>query len=110
MNRRLRRHLAGHEVVTTAAMGWQLLSNGALLRAAADAGFDALITGDKNVEYEQNLRTLPLPLLVIDAPSNILTDLLPFVPSLTALLAGPLERALYLVGLTESRKLLTPRT
>jgi hypothetical protein len=36
-------------------MGWETLINGDLLRAAEEAGFDILITCDRNIPYQQNL-------------------------------------------------------
>ncbi len=36
-------------------MGWGLLKNGDLLIAAEAHGFDVLLTGDKNLSYQQNL-------------------------------------------------------
>jgi hypothetical protein len=51
----IRPHLAGHEVRTAAEEGWDTLKNGELLTAAEQAGFDALLTTDKNIRYQQNL-------------------------------------------------------
>ena len=51
----LRRHLSGHMVKTAWEMGWHELSNGTLLTAAENAGFPLMITGDKNLAYQQNL-------------------------------------------------------
>ena len=50
----LRRSLPGHEVSTAYEMGWAELPNGDLL-AAAEKDFQALITTDKNLRYQQNL-------------------------------------------------------
>ena len=46
--------IVGHEVVHARQMGWHELENGVLLSAAEDSGFDALITTDKNLRYQQN--------------------------------------------------------
>ena len=40
------------EIMTTQKMGWATTKNGKLLRIAADADFDALITVDKNMEHQ----------------------------------------------------------
>jgi predicted nuclease of predicted toxin-antitoxin system len=84
--RRLRDHLSGHAIKTVADMGWSGYRNGRLL-AAASAQFDALITADKNMPYQQNPATLPLAVIILDAPSNELSRLLPLVPRLEAILA-----------------------
>lgn len=80
---RLARALPLHEVRTVVGMGWSGVKNGRLLALAAD-GFDAFITVDKNLPYQQNLAALPVAVVVLDAPSNELHALLPLVPVLEA--------------------------
>lgn len=94
----LRPWLSGHDVYTTGYLGWDGLGNGTLLRTAADGGFDLLLTIDKNMEHQQNLPDLPLPIVQVDARFARLPDLLPFVPTVLALLATPLTPALYVVA------------
>ena len=50
------RVLRGHTVAKAKQLGWDTLSNGALLRQAEDAGFDVVVTADKNMRYQQNLQ------------------------------------------------------
>ena len=76
---RLSRALAGHEVLTVGTAGWSGVKNGKLLALAA-AKFDAFITVDKNLPYQQNSANLPIAVLVLDARSNELHHLLPLVP------------------------------
>jgi hypothetical protein len=80
--RDLARAIAGHEVQTVQGVGWAGLTNGELLRAAAAAGFAALVTADRNLEHQQNVRAAGLGLVVLRARSNRLPDLLPLVPAL----------------------------
>jgi hypothetical protein len=47
--------LKAHTVRTAKRQGWDRLRNGALLREAEAAGFDVLLTPDKNIRYQQNL-------------------------------------------------------
>ena len=47
--------LEGHTVGQAKAEGWDTLGNGELLVAAEAAGFEILITTDKNIRYRQNL-------------------------------------------------------
>jgi hypothetical protein len=54
IRRYLKKH-SDHEVVTAAHQRWELLKNGALLKAIEDAGFDVLVTADQNLKYQQNL-------------------------------------------------------
>ncbi len=54
--RSLARYLVEHHLVTEArARGWEELGNGELLTAAEAAGFEVLVTTDKNIAYQQNL-------------------------------------------------------
>jgi hypothetical protein len=62
---KLRRFLQPHEVCTADEMFWNELENGALLKAGEDAGFSVMITGDKNLSYQQNLRGRKLALIVL---------------------------------------------
>ena len=60
-------------------MGWSGVKNGDLLALAA-AEFDAFVTVDKSLQYQQNLSTLPIAVVLLDAHSNELAALLPLVP------------------------------
>lgn len=47
--------LQGHEVTEARMLRWERTSNGELLKLAEGAGFDVVLTTDKNVRYQQNL-------------------------------------------------------
>ncbi len=64
----LRWHLAGHDVSTAYEMGWAKLSNGDLL-AAAEKSFEAFVTTDQNLRYQQNLEGRVLAILVLPTTS-----------------------------------------
>ena len=49
------RSLVGHNVDFARRIGWHELKNGELLREAEEAGYDLLLTSDKNIRYQQNL-------------------------------------------------------
>jgi len=84
--RRLRDSLSGHEVRTAPEMGWGDLDNGALLDAMA-GHFDVLVTVDKRLPQQQNIKDRPFGVVVLRAKSNRLSDLLPLVPGLVAALS-----------------------
>jgi hypothetical protein len=44
------------------------LSNGDLLTEAERAGFDMLLTADKNIWYQQNLATRKIAIVVLSTP------------------------------------------
>jgi len=64
----IRPFLKEHTVQTTAERGWDTLENGELLRAAEAAGFDVLVTPDKNMRYQQNLTVRTIALVVLGNP------------------------------------------
>lgn len=84
---RLRRALPSPAMRTVGEMGWSGVKNGRLLGLAANE-FDAFITVDKNLRYQQNLATLPITVVVLDAGSIELRALLPLVPALEIELAS----------------------
>jgi predicted nuclease of predicted toxin-antitoxin system len=61
----LRQHLSAHIVETTYEQGWSDLGNGELLAHAETAGFDALITTDQNLRYQQNLTGRRISIVVL---------------------------------------------
>ena len=70
-----------HECSAARAAGFGAKKNGELLTLAEQAGFDVLVTVDKNIAYQQNLGGRTIAVLIIRPPSNRLPDLLPFVPA-----------------------------
>ena len=66
----LARALIGHNVTRTQDMGWDRLSNGELLSAAEQAGFELLLTTDNNIRYQQNLTGRTLALVVLTGTSR----------------------------------------
>jgi len=63
--RGLAQALRGHTVVEARARGWHMLKNGDLLQAAEDAAFDAMVTSDKGIRYQQNLTGRTIALIVL---------------------------------------------
>lgn len=72
--------LPGYEVRTAPQMGWASVGNGELLRRAAAAGFDVLVTVDRNPEYQQNVARTGIAVVVLVARSNSIPDLAPLAP------------------------------
>ncbi|TAN55040.1 MAG: hypothetical protein EPN19_03980 [Betaproteobacteria bacterium] len=95
--KRLRQHLPGHDVKTVVEMGWSGVKNGALLALAAE-DFDAFVTVDRNLPYQQKLASLPVAVVVLRANSNELLQLLPLLPKLEEALATLRPRSCVQVG------------
>jgi hypothetical protein len=64
----LRQSLAAHAVSTAFEMKWERFENGKLL-TAAEGAFDAFITTEKNLRYQQNLAGRRLAILVLPTTS-----------------------------------------
>src|SRR3989442_15315812 len=60
--------LKAHNVVKAKERGWDTLTNGGLLSVAEGAGFDVLLTADKNMRYQQNLKGRRIALVVLSTP------------------------------------------
>jgi hypothetical protein len=61
----LRRYLHPHEVDTAAEIGWSELQNGELLNRAESAGYEALITTDQHLRYQQRSVGRKIRILVL---------------------------------------------
>jgi len=95
--RRLRLVFPAHEVVTVAEAGWSSLRNGELLQVAA-ARFDLFVTADQNLQYQQNLASLPLSVAVLISRDNRLETLRPHAVELASRLGTILPRTLVRCG------------
>ena len=93
-----RLHLTGHDVFTVGYMKWAGTKNGALLRRAADAQFDALITTDRGIQHQHNLDRLPVAIVYLDVPDRSLEELLKLLPMLQSTLGGLSPRNFYRVS------------
>jgi hypothetical protein len=77
----LRANLPGHEISTVSYLGWNGLKNGELIRAAELAGFEAFVTSDQNLSYQQNLLGRSIGMVTLTAQkwsivSKYLTEIL----------------------------------
>jgi hypothetical protein len=73
------------QVVTVLERGWDGLKNGDLL-SAAEAEFDAIVTMDRGIPHQQNVRNLSLGIVVVRAFSNRREELAPLIPAVNDVL------------------------
>ena len=52
----LSQRLSGHEVSFARKVGWQELKNGDLIQKVENAGYNLLLTTDKDIRYQPNLQ------------------------------------------------------
>ena len=88
----------GFEVRTVSQIGAAGLDNGDLLRQAAADGFEALITADRNIEYQQNLDNLPIPVVVLAPYRTRVQDLEPLVPRVVEVLVREPTNRIYRIS------------
>jgi hypothetical protein len=93
----LESELPGHDVRTVQEMGWSSVRNGELLARSVDR-FDVFVTADQNLQFQQNLSTLPVSVAVLVAKTNRIQDLRPLVPQLLASLSALEPRTLVRIG------------
>lgn len=86
--RKLKRDLILHDVYHVSDKGWQGKKNGQLLGLMLADGFDALITIDKNLKYQQNFIKYPIPVLVLAASDNTYLTLQPYAVEILHTLAS----------------------
>ena len=83
--RKLKGALLSHEVKTVPEMGWAGIENGDLL-PLIEAVFEAFITIDGNMRYQQNMSERSFALIVLQARNNTIETLLPMMPKVLAAL------------------------
>ena len=59
------RSLVGHEISYARRVGWHELGNGELIVKAEEAGYDVLLSTDKNIRYQQNLAHRKIAIVVL---------------------------------------------
>ncbi len=94
---RLLREIPGHEVKTAGQLGWAAIRNGELL-AMAETQFDAFVTVDRNLSFQQHLSALRIAVIVLQAKTNRLADRKPLVPHLLQALESAKVGEVQLVG------------
>jgi predicted nuclease of predicted toxin-antitoxin system len=80
---RLKRDLVGHTVATVPELGWAGTKNGALLRLA-ETQFTIFVTADQNLQYQQNLQSSILGIIVLVAPDTRYETLQPLMTTVLA--------------------------
>ena len=95
--------LTGHAVSTLQGLGWAGTKNGVLLRRAGDL-CDVFVSMDRNIEHQQNLSRLSFGVVVVDAPSHRMEDLVAVVPELLRAVAASRPGEVRHVGTSSKRR------
>lgn len=86
ITKKLKLDLPEFDVWTVSEMGWKGKKNGELLREMLIEGFESLITGDKNLEHQQNFKDYPIPVIVLNTRFLFYKDLQPLASQITSFL------------------------
>lgn len=97
VDRRLAADIQGHHVKTVPEVGWAALKNGDLL-SRAQHEFDALVTSNRNLPFQQDLSRFSIAVIALRAQSNRVTDLRRLIPELLAALPVARRGAVTWVG------------
>jgi hypothetical protein len=83
---------AGHRVQNVEDVGWRGTKDRSLLVLANEYPFDVFVTADKNLPYQQNVKTLALRIVILDAvstcPDRVLPLIVQIIPQLSLLASG----------------------
>ena len=90
----LRHFLPDHQIESVSSRKWKGLKNGVLLSRAADEGFDVMLSRDAGIEFQQNLKNLPLAVVLLPRNAKKIEDILPLLPSLLTALASIVPKSL----------------
>lgn len=85
--KRLKLDFPDHEIYTVRDKGWNGIKNGKLLQLMLDNGFHALLTFDKNLQYQQNFQKYILTVFVLNATSNTYAMLSPLSVQVNTMLS-----------------------
>ncbi len=70
VTRKIKSHLNKHKVFTVFEMGWSGLKNGTLIGNAINESFDILLTIDKNISYQQNMKNYNIAIVILDVENS----------------------------------------
>ncbi len=95
---KLKNDLPEHEVYTIRQKGWKGKTNGELLKLMLKENFDAFITADKHLSYQQNFKEYPVAVVVLSAKRINYSQLKPLVPKINKTLKKKLKAGVVVVS------------
>jgi len=88
--KRLKKDFSEHEIFTVRDKGWNGITNGKLLDLMVADKFDALLTFDRNLRYQQNFKKYTITVFVLNASDNSYETLGKLVPLIKEAIKGKL--------------------
>ncbi len=74
------------KVFSVKDMKWKGKENGELLKAMLETHFEALITGDKSMQHQQNFNKYPIPVILLNTRFLVYTSIKPLIPEIIEIL------------------------
>ena len=102
--RPLKHDLPGHDVHTVVEMGWSSKRNGELLQLMLAERFEAFLTVDQNIEFQQNVKASGVAVIVVLARTNRLRELRPLAPKILDALNRVKAGAIMRVGVDATHR------
>ncbi|MBM2816244.1 MAG: hypothetical protein HW421_3006 [Ignavibacteria bacterium] len=93
----LKRELSDFEVFTVRDMNWDSYKNGDLLKSAIQSGFNVLITTDKNLQFQQNIKKFKIAVIVLDVLLLKWSYIEPLLPHIIELLPNVENGQIYII-------------
>ena len=78
---RFKKFILNHDVFTVYKMGLSGIKNGNLMKYCIDNHFDIILTIDKNMMFQQNLKNYPISIVVLNSKSSKIEELINFLPN-----------------------------
>jgi predicted nuclease of predicted toxin-antitoxin system len=89
--RKLTLDLRDYQVMTVPEMGWSGIKNGELLKQLIKEKIDCFITADKNIEFQQNFKKYPIPVIIIKVKRITYPNIKTIVPEMLKLIEEGLQ-------------------
>ncbi len=80
VTKKVKQLLTEYEVSTVSELNYNGLKDGALLAEAEKAGFDILLTIDKNIDHQQNIAKFHLAIVILDVLKSTLPHIEKLLP------------------------------
>jgi len=94
---RLKKLLPDFKVYTFTEMGWTSFTNGKLMKISIESGFDIMITVDKNLQYQQNIKEYDISIVVFEVLYNRFQDFIPLIPKFIELQSKLEKKKIYMI-------------
>ncbi len=101
VTKKLKRFLANHEVFTVTEMGWSGLKNGKLMSKCVENDFEILLTSDKNLTFQQNLKRYPFAVVVLNTATSKIEEIVLYIPKFLERMVEYEREKSYLIDIEE---------